>query len=158
MDPETEQKPDGQNFAMAEMLIRKPVKEVFEAIINPEITAKFWFTRGSGRLDENKKVEWVWEMYNHSVTVFVKSLQPLKKIIIDWGNDGELTTVEWTFKKINDSETFLSIVHTGFKGVQDKIISQVRDSTEGFAIVLAGLKAWLEYGIQLNLVADRFPR
>ena len=158
MDPETEQKPDDQNFAKAEMLIRKPVNEVFEAIINPGITTKFWFTRGSGRLDENKKVEWVWEMYNHSIPVFVKSIQPLEKIIIDWGNDGELTTVEWTFKKINDNETFLSIVHTGFKGAQDKIISQVRDSTEGFTIVLAGLKAWLEYGIRLNLVADRFPR
>jgi uncharacterized protein YndB with AHSA1/START domain len=158
MDSETEVKPDKQNFARAEMLIRKPVKEVFEAIINPEITTKFWFTKSSGRLEENKKVEWVWEMYNHSVPVFVKSIQPLKKIIIDWGNDGDLTTVEWTFKNINDNKTFLSIVHSGFKEVPDKLISQVRDSTEGFTIVLAGLKAWLEYGIQLNLVTDRFPQ
>ena len=59
---------------------------------------------------------------------------------------------------MHPNETFLSIVHSGFKGDQDKIISQVRDSTEGFTIVLAGLKAWLEYGIRLNLVADRFPR
>ena len=158
MNTETEKKPEGQNFAKAEMLIRKPVKEVFEAIINPEITKKFWFTKSSGRLDENKKVEWVWEMYNHSVPVFVKSIQPPEKIIIDWGNDGDLTTVEWSFQNIHDNETFLSIVHSGFQGDQDIIISQVRDSTEGFTIVLAGLKAWLEYGIQLNLVADRFPR
>ena len=158
MDPEIERKPDAQNFAKAEMLIRKPVKEVFEAIINPEITTKFWFTKSNGRLDENKKVEWVWEMYNHKIPVFVKSIQSPEKIIIDWGNDRELTTVEWTFKNMRDNETFLSIVHSGFKGDQDKIISQVRDSTEGFTIVLAGLKAWLEYGIQLNLVADRFPR
>jgi uncharacterized protein YndB with AHSA1/START domain len=158
MDPVTESKPDAQNFAKAEMLIRKPVEEVFEAIINPEITTKFWFTKASGRLDENKKVEWVWEMYNHSVPVYVKSIQPQKKIIIDWGNDEDLSTVEWTFKKINNNETFLSIVNSGFKGAGDKIISQVRDSTEGFTIVLAGLKAWLEYGIRLNLVADRFPQ
>jgi uncharacterized protein YndB with AHSA1/START domain len=158
MDPGTKIKPDTQNFARAEMLIRKPVKEVFEAIIKPEITTKFWFTKSSGRLDENKNVEWVWEMYNHSVPVFVKSIQPLKKIIIDWGNDEDLTTVEWTFKNINDNKTFLSVVHSGFKGAPDKLISQVRDSTEGFTIVLAGLKAWLEHGIQLNLVADRFPQ
>jgi hypothetical protein len=31
------------------------------------------------------------------------------------------------------------------------------DSTEGFALVLAGLKALLEYGINLNLVSDRHP-
>lgn len=27
------------------MLIRKPVAEVFEAFIDPNITTKFWFTR-----------------------------------------------------------------------------------------------------------------
>ncbi len=158
MDTYTEKKADAQNFAKAEMLIRKPAREVFEAIINPEITTKFWFTKSNGRLDENKKVEWVWEMYNHSVPVFVKSIQPSEKIIIGWGNEGDLTTVEWSFKNLYENETFLSIVHSGFKGDHDQVISQVRDSTEGFTIVLAGLKAWLEHGIRLNLVADRFPR
>ncbi len=28
---------------------------------------------------------------------------------------------------------------------------------EGFTLVMAGLKAWLEHGVQLNLVPDRFP-
>ena len=37
--------------AKAEMLIRRPVAEVFEALINPTITTKFWFTRSSGRLE-----------------------------------------------------------------------------------------------------------
>ncbi len=34
--------------AKAELLIRKPVGEVFEAFVNPEITTKFWFTKSSG--------------------------------------------------------------------------------------------------------------
>jgi hypothetical protein len=29
------------------------------------------------------------------------------------------------------------------------------DATDGFAYVLAGMKAWLEHGIELNLVRDR---
>ena len=32
------------------MLIRRPVADVFEAFINPDITTKFWFTKSSGRL------------------------------------------------------------------------------------------------------------
>jgi uncharacterized protein YndB with AHSA1/START domain len=36
------------------MLIRKPVADVFEALINPDITTKFWFTKGSSRLDAGK--------------------------------------------------------------------------------------------------------
>ena len=30
-------------------------------------------------------------------------------------------------------------------------------ATEGFSFVLAGAKALLEHGLQLNLVPDRFP-
>lgn len=41
-------------IAKAEMLIRKPVAEVFEAFVNPAVTAKFWFSKGSGRLEVGK--------------------------------------------------------------------------------------------------------
>lgn len=95
MDPMT---PDTQNFAKAEMLIRKPAEIVFNAIINPEVTTKFWFTGSSGRMDENKKIEWVWEMYQVSLLVIIQPIDPGKKIIMDWGRSGEMTRVEWSFK------------------------------------------------------------
>jgi hypothetical protein len=34
----------------------------------------------------------------------------------------------------------------------------VTDSTQGFSLVLAGVKALLEHDIRLNLVADRYPK
>jgi hypothetical protein len=37
------------------------------------------------------------------------------------------------------------------------VLSQVRNSTDGFALVLAGLKALLEHDVRLNLVHDRHP-
>ncbi|MDP1993768.1 MAG: polyketide cyclase, partial [Ignavibacteria bacterium] len=70
----------------------------------------------------------------------------------------ERTEVEWTLKSVNDNSTFVSIVNKGFIGNTTQLISQIRDSTEGFTLVLAGLKAYLEYGLQLNLIADRFPK
>lgn len=48
------------------MLIRKPVADVFEAFMDPNITSKFWFTSGSGRLEAGKQTTWKWEMYNAS--------------------------------------------------------------------------------------------
>ena len=143
--------------AKAEMLIRKPVEEVFEAFVNPEITTQFWFTKSSGRLDENKQVEWTWEIYNYTAPVKVLSIETNKKIVIEWGTAEEATIVEWVFKSLDDRGTFVSIVNSGFQGDTDKIIAQVRDSTEGFTLVLAGLKALLEHNIRLNLVGDRFP-
>lgn len=144
-------------FAKAEMLIRKPVSQVFEAFVNPEITTRFWFTKSTGKLSAGKQVQWTWEMYKHTETVFVKEIEPGRKILIEWGNDQDKTTVEWIFKKLDDNSTFVSITNGGFTGNTEKLISQIRDSTEGFTLVLAGLKALLEYNVQLNLVGDRFP-
>lgn len=48
------------------MLIRKPVAEVFEVVINPDITTKFWFTKSSDRLEAGKQIQWAWEMYDAS--------------------------------------------------------------------------------------------
>lgn len=145
-------------FAKAEMLIRKPIEHVFQAFINPEITTKFWFTKSSGKLEEGKETEWTWEMYNHSISVRTKTIELNKKIVIEWGNSDEISTVEWTFKNLGEVGTFVSIVNIGLQGETEKLISQIRDSTEGFTLVLAGLKAYLEHNIELNLVADRFPK
>lgn len=59
--------------AKAEMLIRKPVADVFEAFVDPAVTSKFWFTRSSGRLEPGKQVQWDWEIYGFSMQVAVKA-------------------------------------------------------------------------------------
>lgn len=143
--------------AKTAMLIRKPVAEVFAAFINPEITTKFWFSKSTGILAAGKQVEWTWEMYNVSVPVVVKEIAPNEKIIIEWGNYQNLSTVEWHFEVFAENETYLSIVNSGFHGNQAELAAQACDSVKGFSFLLAGLKAWLEHGIQLNLVADAFP-
>ena len=38
-----------QVVAKAEMLIRRPIAEVFEAFVDPAITARFWFSRPARR-------------------------------------------------------------------------------------------------------------
>lgn len=146
-----------QNFAKAEMLIRKPVDEVFEAFVNPAITTQFWFTKSSGRVETGKELEWTWEMYNYTAPVKAITVEKNKKIVIEWGNRGEATKVEWAFKSL-DTGTFVSIINSGFTGGAAQVLSQVRDSTEGFTLVLAGVKALLEHNLRLNLVGDRFPQ
>lgn len=139
------------------MLIRKPVGEVFEAFINPEITTKFWFTKSSGRLQVGKQVQWDWEMYEISIPVTATAIEPNKRILIEWPGYSGLTTVEWTFEPQSDGTTFVRITEAGFTGDGDELVKQVTDSTQGFTLVLAGLKAFLEHHIRLNLVADRYP-
>jgi uncharacterized protein YndB with AHSA1/START domain len=143
--------------ARAEMLIRQPVALVYEAFVNPAITSNFWFTRGSGRLEAGKEVRWEWEMYGVSIAVAVKEMEPNKRILVEWPGQGTPTRVEWTFASRADNTTFVTITNAGFSGDDDAIVKQALDSTEGFTLVLCGLKAYLEHNIRLNLVGDRFP-
>lgn len=143
--------------AKAEMLIRKPVSEVFEAFVNPAVTSNFWFTKGSGRLETGKQIQWDWEMYNHSVQIQVKAIEENKRILIEWEAYDTPTTVEWVFTARPDNTTFVSVTNTGFSGETDEIVKMALESTEGFTLVLAGAKAFLEHNIRLKLVADRFP-
>ena len=140
--------------AEAEMLIRRPVAEVYEAFVDPAITTKFWFTKSSGRLEKGKQVQWHWEMYGVSDSVYVKELEPDRRIFIEF-SDG--TTVEWLFTPRTNDQTMVKIVNAGFSGNGDEIVFQAMDSVGGFTMVLCGLKALLEHGIQLNLVADKAP-
>lgn len=140
------------------MLIRKPVADVFDAFVNPDVTTNFWFTKSNGRLEAGKQVQWDWEMYDISIPVTVKAIELNKSIIIEWPGYSGLTTVEWTFESQGDGATFVSIMESGFSGDGDELVKQVTDSTQGFTLVLAGLKAFLEHNVKLNLVADRFPK
>ncbi|HYU31847.1 MAG TPA: SRPBCC family protein [Thermoanaerobaculia bacterium] len=140
------------------MLIRRPVAEVFEAFVDPEITTKFWFTKSSGRLEAGKEVQWEWEMYGMSIPVTVKVVEPNERIVIEWPGYGSPTTVEWTFTPLEDGTTFVRIRNDGFTGDGDALVRQAIDSGQGFTWVLAGLKALLEHNVRLNLVADRFPK
>jgi uncharacterized protein YndB with AHSA1/START domain len=144
-------------IARTGMLIRKPVAEVFEALVNPDVTTKFWFTRSSGRLDAGKPVRWNWEMYDVSVEVTPKAIEPGKRILIEWPGYSGPTTVEWIFEPHKDG-TFVHVSESGFTGSADDLIKYVADSTQGFTLMLAGLKALLEHGVKLKLTADRYPK
>ena len=74
-----------------------------------------------------------------------------------WETYGAPTPIEWIFKARPDGTTFVSVTNRGFPGNESETVQHALDSTEGFALVLAGAKALLEHNVILNLVRDRFP-
>lgn len=143
--------------AEAGMLVHKSAEQVYEAFVDPEITTKFWFTKSTGRLEAGKRLRWDWEMYAASTQVEGLVLEPGRRILLTWSLESQPTTVEWIFTPLGSTATFVSITNSGFSGSGDEVVAQVKGSEAGFALVLAGLKAYLEHGIKLNLIADRFP-
>ena len=143
--------------AKAQMLIRKPVAQVFEALVDPALTSRFWFSKGSGRLEAGKQVRWDWEMYGASAKVDVKAIEKDKRILIEWEGLFNPTSVEWTFEPKGEDQTFVIVKNWGFGGDTEKIVAAALDSTGGFNLLLAGLKIFLEHGIEPSFVVDHNP-
>jgi uncharacterized protein YndB with AHSA1/START domain len=143
--------------AKAQILIRKPVAQVFEALIDPTITSHFWFSKGSGRLETGRRVRWDWEMYGQHTEVDVKSIEKNKRILIEWNGPENPSSVEWTFEDKGNNTTFVIVKNWGFGGEADKIVAEAIDSTGGFSFLLAALKVFLEHGIEPNFVLDHAP-
>ncbi|RQO32436.1 polyketide cyclase [Taibaiella sp. KBW10] len=139
----------------AQMLIRKPAAEVFQAFIDPAQTINFWFTKSSGPLVEDGMVTWEWEMYQFATEVWVKAIKPNEKITVVWG--AGKTTIEFEFKALTEDTTYVEISNYGFTEQGEDLLPVVMDNMGGFTTVLDGLKAYLEHNIRLNLIADKFP-
>ncbi len=139
-----------------QMLIRRPVAEVFEAFVDPSITTRFWFSKGSDRLETDRRIRWDWEMYGVGTEVEVQVVEPNRRILIQWDPDAP-TFVEWTFEAESEERTMVRIRNWGFEAPSDDAVARALDSTGGFAFLLASAKAFLEHGIELNLVADHEP-
>jgi len=78
-----------------------------------------------------------------------------KKISFEW--DEPATTVDFEFTALTDETTYVIIKNYGFSQTGDDLIVALNNNTGGFTTVLDGLKTYLEYGIELNLVRDKFP-
>ena len=142
--------------ATAQMLIRKPAAQVFEAFVDPAITSRFWFSKGSDRLASGKRVRWDWEMYGVHTDLEVKEIEDNKRILIEWNVADNPSFVEWKFDARGE-KTFVTVRNWGFTGDEKKIIGEALDSTGGFSFVLAGAKVFLEHGIEPDFVVDHAP-
>jgi uncharacterized protein YndB with AHSA1/START domain len=143
--------------AKAAMLIRKPVHEVYEAMVNPEITSQFWFSKGIGRLDQEKEVEWTWEWYDVKQRASVGAIVPDQSVSFTWGDEKSPTQVDITFTGKGDDTTFISITETGFDADAPDLLERIVGQTEGWTLVTAAMKAYLEQGVRIRVVEDRHP-
>lgn len=136
--------------ASAEMLIRKPPKDVFSAFSEPRTIETFWLKRASGPLAKDAIVEWEFMVQGAHETVTVTEYLANQTIAFTW-SDG--IAVKMTFDPQDESSTRVAVTATGFKGSDAS--SQAVNATEGFTIVLCDLKSLLETGQSGNMVRDK---
>lgn len=140
------------------LLLRRPPHDVFEALADPRITTRFWYTKSSGRMVQGAKLKWEWEMYGVSTDVSVEEVEPDRLIRFKWGNyDAENpSTVEFRIIPYHENTAYLRVTETGFTGDACSKVKSATASTGGFTFMMCGLKAALEHDVTLTVTADAF--
>ncbi|MFD0698542.1 SRPBCC family protein [Paenibacillus sp. GCM10027628] len=127
--------------------IVKSASEVFEALADPAQMSNYWFSSGSGRLEPGKTITWRYDEYNAQVDIKVMQTEINKKIVFQWGTDGEGHVVTITLQELEQASTIIEVNEEGFNETDEDFIRQLVDNKEGWVYVLTCLKGYLEFGI-----------
>lgn len=131
--------------------IRKPITEVFDAVHDPKKLSLYFTTGGaSGPLDAGKTVMWDFADFPGAFPVQVKRCVRNKSIVIAWRSQtGGKNKVEFRFKNVGPRTTEVRIREDGWPDTP-KGRKASYGNCMGWSQMLAALKAWCEYGINLR--------
>ena len=153
------------NFRVAARVAR-PVHEVFEAVADPAKLSNYFTTGGAkGRLETGATVTWDFADFPGAFPVQVIEVEPDRKIVLEWrANEGEPPNVEggemkavdyntrvtMTFTPLDDdTRTMVEIEEKGWRETEGALKASY-GNCQGWAQMLAALKAWVEHGINLR--------
>jgi uncharacterized protein YndB with AHSA1/START domain len=127
--------------------ILKPANEIFEAFVDPSKIGNFWFSSSSERWEQGKTVTLRYDEYDAQVGIVIMEVEINKKIVFQWGANGEGHIVTISLTEFDNSGTIIEVNEEGFKENDDELISQLIDNKEGWVFMLTCLKGYLEFGV-----------
>ncbi len=136
--------------------IKRPVAEVFDAIVSSETIIKYFTNGTSGDLVEGDEVIWRWDDYG-SNPVVVKTVKPNTLIELtlnsrNWQkteDEAYEVLVSMEFEALDADSTMLSISESGWRTDAEGLKGS-HDTCGGWKPVAMCLKAFLEYDIDLR--------
>jgi uncharacterized protein YndB with AHSA1/START domain len=131
--------------------IARPVSEVFDAVYNPEKLSGYFTTGGAkGSLDEGKTVTWDFADFPGAFPVYVRQSVKNEKIVLEWGAAEAQTTVEMTFKAVDDHTTLVEISESGWPENNQKNLDNSYGNCMGWSQMICAMKVYIEHGINLR--------
>jgi uncharacterized protein YndB with AHSA1/START domain len=134
-----------------QLKIRKPVAEVFEAVVDPKKLSGYFTRTASGRLAPGQTVMWSFVEFPEEFPVKCKEVKTNERIVFEWesAEGGYDTRIEMNFKSLDDGSTMVQVSESGWKDTEKGIKSSY-DNCGGWMHFECALKAYLEYGINLR--------
>jgi uncharacterized protein YndB with AHSA1/START domain len=134
-----------------QLKIRKPVAEVFAAVVRPEQLTGYFLQTSSGPLADGATVKWKFAEVSEPLDVVVHEVVVDERIVLEWpANKGAPNTrVVMAFKPLEGGHTMVQISESGWREDEAGIKASYGNAG-GWMHMLACLKAYLEYGVNLR--------
>ena len=133
-----------------QLKIRKPVAEVFDAVVNPTKLSGYFLQSSSGPLAPGATVKWKFAEVPEAFDVQVFEVVENERIVFEWPADGGYSTRVWmTFKPIDAANTMVQIAEGGWPATPAGDRAS-HDNAGGWMHMLSCLKAYLEHRINLR--------
>lgn len=129
--------------------IRRPVREVFDAIADPAKLSSYFVESASAPLTRPGTVRWKFPEMADAFDIQAVSATPDEKIVLSWaGGRTYDTTVEITFRPLNDNETMVTIAEIGWR--PESGLQLPAGNAGGWMHMLCSMKALLEFDVRLR--------
>lgn len=148
--------PEPGPAAKAAIQIGKPVEEVFEAIVNPEIMRNYFISASTGRMTAGASLTWRFPEFDGDVPVNVKEVEPTSLVRFGWDVNGHELVCSIRLEPFADGKATVVKIEESSPGGYDPGQEWLVGNTEGWANFCACMKAWLEYGVHLRTGAFDF--
>lgn len=127
--------------------IKATAQAAYDAFVDPDKIRRFWFTNSSARWESGAVVALSFPEYGAgSFYIRIVEATAPEKIVFNWGDGPEETTVVITFAQV-ETETVVEVVEKGWNLNDPTLTEKLLNNKGGWALALVALKAWLENGI-----------
>ena len=131
--------------------IKKPIEQVFEAVVAPDHLNKYFTNGAKGRLEPGSNVQWKFAELPNALTIDVVEVTKNKRIEFKWEAHkvSYKTKVEVLFENLDEKGTMVRVIETGWE-TDSTGLESMSSHTEGWVHMLCCLKGYLEYSIDLR--------
>ncbi len=133
--------------ARTTMFIQAEPARVYTAFVEPECLTAFWLAKASSPLRLGSAVRWDFLVEGAYVDTTATLMEVGHRLAWDW-SDGSKVSV--SFDAL-DGGVAVTLVNDDFPHTGDALIDAALNATEGFALVLADLKTWIESGASAGI-------
>lgn len=132
-----------------QLKIRKPVAEVFEAVVDPRQLSRYFVQKSSGRLEEGKTVQWTFAEVPGDHDVAVSRVVTNERLELEWDapSGDHKIRIHMVFTPLDPQNTMVQIGESGWR---DSESEASHGNAAGWMHMMACLKAHLEYDINLR--------